>query len=477
MDYLPKEISTSLQKGKNINKEWNNENKLNLLIDNCINIENKTLDINKIREDMKRCDDEKNSKIKFFAGDSCEMDDFINNIKTLGKVYKNNNEKTKYISHKDYEEKDINIFIKTIDIEPKGISIDFFGLNDEKYNYYINGKNFKENDIILIMKLEGKEKNFLEPVLQILNSSLIKPFTNSISILNETNELLINFNFVFINEILNNIKNININKFLDISLSFKNNLSIDRLFKMNYKEIFINFLSFIISIKGKSKNIQDSFLLYEDILTIIEKCQEIINNKKLKDVKLNDDDELKEKDNGDEKIGIEPLKEKDNEEKIIKNENSDLKLLDINNKLEVIEPEINEEINTNPEKEEKSKEEEDEEKDIEKEEEIEQTGLHLLYIFKNLNIKLSLFSDMIFFYLTNSEKKDIYDFIKNIKKKKFKEFKEFLRYFNEFIFKDIFKFIRLDHFIFSLIIIKYNSGFVLDTTIPGLTNISDELMK
>ena len=41
MDKLPKEIITSLQKGKNINKEWNDENKLSLLIENCINIENK----------------------------------------------------------------------------------------------------------------------------------------------------------------------------------------------------------------------------------------------------------------------------------------------------------------------------------------------------------------------------------------------------------------------------------------------------
>ena len=209
------------------------------------------MDINTIQEGMKRCEDEKNSKIVFFTGVNSEMDDFFHNIKTLGKIYKENYERNGYISHKNDEEKDIDITIKTIDIEPKGISIDFYGLNDEKYNYYIKGKNFNDKDIVLIIKIEGKEKNYLESVLQILNKSMIKPFTNSISILKESNELLINFNFSFINEIYKDINSININEVFDISLSFKNNLSFDRLYKMNYKEIFINFLSFILSIKAK----------------------------------------------------------------------------------------------------------------------------------------------------------------------------------------------------------------------------------
>jgi len=44
---LPNKISISIKKGKLINKEWNEENKLNELINDCVEIEN---EINYIKE-------------------------------------------------------------------------------------------------------------------------------------------------------------------------------------------------------------------------------------------------------------------------------------------------------------------------------------------------------------------------------------------------------------------------------------------
>ncbi len=45
---LPKRIKYSLEKGKEINKEWNDD-ELSSLINNCVNIENTLSAINKIK--------------------------------------------------------------------------------------------------------------------------------------------------------------------------------------------------------------------------------------------------------------------------------------------------------------------------------------------------------------------------------------------------------------------------------------------
>ena len=63
---LPNKIKISLEKGKLIDKEWNN-NKLNSLINDCINIENDINTINKINEKIKECKST-NIQIKFNLG-------------------------------------------------------------------------------------------------------------------------------------------------------------------------------------------------------------------------------------------------------------------------------------------------------------------------------------------------------------------------------------------------------------------------
>jgi len=85
---MPNEIKASLEKGKEINKEWREDSKLNLLINDCIRIEN---NINKIKDI--------NSKVKIYNKDIFnikfspkeeKINDFLKTIKTFGKVYMNN---------------------------------------------------------------------------------------------------------------------------------------------------------------------------------------------------------------------------------------------------------------------------------------------------------------------------------------------------------------------------------------------------
>ena len=75
---LPTEIKMSLEKGKLIQDEWNNDDILNSKINDCINIENHLKRINNINENI-----EKNSefkKIKFFPENNEEINKFLEQI-------------------------------------------------------------------------------------------------------------------------------------------------------------------------------------------------------------------------------------------------------------------------------------------------------------------------------------------------------------------------------------------------------------
>ena len=85
---LPNKIKISLEKGKKMEKEWNN-NELNSLINDCINIENNIKDINMINENIKKVN--KNNKIKMkFIPEENSINKFIENINEFGKLSYNN---------------------------------------------------------------------------------------------------------------------------------------------------------------------------------------------------------------------------------------------------------------------------------------------------------------------------------------------------------------------------------------------------
>ena len=103
-DKLPLKIKSSLEKGKLIENELKDDNKLNIFINDCINIENNLKDINIINEAIKKLN--QNDKINFqFLHDS---DCLIMEIKKFG-----------YLGSFDSliltNQNDINKFIKLID--------------------------------------------------------------------------------------------------------------------------------------------------------------------------------------------------------------------------------------------------------------------------------------------------------------------------------------------------------------------------
>ena len=62
-----------------IENEWDNYS-FNSLINDCINIENNIKDINKIKENIKKCNNLNDLKIQFYPKDESEINKFIESI-------------------------------------------------------------------------------------------------------------------------------------------------------------------------------------------------------------------------------------------------------------------------------------------------------------------------------------------------------------------------------------------------------------
>ena len=84
IDEMPNIIKISLDKGKIEENDWKNKNKLSLLINNCIEIENNIKEINKLNQNIKELNFVKKYEIKFTPQE--EIDKFINNIKNFGDI-------------------------------------------------------------------------------------------------------------------------------------------------------------------------------------------------------------------------------------------------------------------------------------------------------------------------------------------------------------------------------------------------------
>ena len=87
---LPKKIKTSLEKGKNLQKKWDDNNKTELVSD-CIDIENNIKNILEINKGIKNCNLYNNIIFKFNGENEYELNKIIETIKSFGKIYYKNN--------------------------------------------------------------------------------------------------------------------------------------------------------------------------------------------------------------------------------------------------------------------------------------------------------------------------------------------------------------------------------------------------
>ena len=85
---LPLYIKNLLKKGNEINDNWNNNDKLDLLINKCINIEKNIENINALNENIQKYN-KQNIKIKINLEDKekYEYEELIDYIKNIGEIY------------------------------------------------------------------------------------------------------------------------------------------------------------------------------------------------------------------------------------------------------------------------------------------------------------------------------------------------------------------------------------------------------
>ena len=85
---LPQKIKLSLETGKNLNKIWNDNDKLSSLINDCINIEKNIADINEINKMILKGKENKNLKIKF-SPEEIQKHSILQQIKSFGTIFDN----------------------------------------------------------------------------------------------------------------------------------------------------------------------------------------------------------------------------------------------------------------------------------------------------------------------------------------------------------------------------------------------------
>ena len=140
---LPSKIKTSLEKGKLINNDWIDNNKLSFNINNCINIEDNIKNINIINENIKKCKENNDINIEFNL-DNEYIDNFIKDIKSLGKISERINIDSLILKNKN----DINKFYNLLSNKIK--------INNMKLIYSSNKDGLELNS--LKNKIDNKSK-------------------------------------------------------------------------------------------------------------------------------------------------------------------------------------------------------------------------------------------------------------------------------------------------------------------------------
>ena len=85
---LANNIKVSIERGKAIDNEnvWNDDNKLSLLLNDCINIEKNIEYINVINKHLSEINERNINLIRFVPEDQQEINNFLNIIKKFGDI-------------------------------------------------------------------------------------------------------------------------------------------------------------------------------------------------------------------------------------------------------------------------------------------------------------------------------------------------------------------------------------------------------
>ena len=265
---MPNIINETLNNGKLTIKKWEEKNNLSNLryqINNCINIENNILEINKMNVILEKSREVKNNTtFKFYPEkDNNDINKFLTDIDLFGKINNLNDEN---------ENIDLDIEIRTIEnITNKGILFESIGFENDYYEKYYGKKiELKKDDIyILTVCLELEDINNIDSKISFFNQyflTILKDYNEDMevediefSIRKEDIKIFLDFrikknNFFSIFEDI--ILNIDLTSF---NINYKNNLNLNNINLNNVSdldsdELILGLFSFLLSIKCKLKN-------------------------------------------------------------------------------------------------------------------------------------------------------------------------------------------------------------------------------
>ena len=151
---LPNKIKISLEKGKNIDKEWNEDINLNSLINDCISIENNIKEIKNIDNHIKKNNDSQNYEIMFYPEEENNINEFINVIKKFGYFCNNQNilkDSAIITPYDDYQF--IMMEIEKRNNKIKSNKLIYKATRDGENNFYNQCSGIK--DVILLIKSDN----------------------------------------------------------------------------------------------------------------------------------------------------------------------------------------------------------------------------------------------------------------------------------------------------------------------------------
>jgi len=155
---LPNKIKKSLEKGKLSDDDWNNNNKLSSLINDCINIENNIKNINYINDNIKNS--HKFIKIKiYFTPQDESMNEFVQSIKTFGKinVHLSNFEDSIILKNKDDSQKLIELISNRIEINDTKL---LYRASRDGHSFKNVVDKLKDKSNLIFIYLSGNERIF-----------------------------------------------------------------------------------------------------------------------------------------------------------------------------------------------------------------------------------------------------------------------------------------------------------------------------
>jgi len=329
--------------------------------------------------------------------------------------------------------------IKSVDKEEKNhIFLELNKISYEKYNQYFSKEiKYEEDETVFTIFLEGKDSNNLNSMYEIFDKLNSNKISDKIkfSMRKENNKLLLDFkmkvkemdyDLKFLYDLIFDIN--------EISLILKVNLDLNKVLKMDGYDFFASLFSLMLSVKFKGlkkilkKLLEEKKKLKQQIKEYdIKLIKNIMNNQEIDSKKV---EENMEKDN--ESIDVE--KKNDDEE--------------INNFIYINRRSIT----------------------------FLEKLIFIIYLIFTLNkFRINYIPEEPLKFLieiNRNEKENLNNELKNI----IKSAKEIVSHLNE-TFKDIFKYIKLDNCLITILYMKPRISFALDINAIGLTKFTNEVIE